>query len=69
MRGLLLWAATRWRWVRRRLGGAGRNRFDRLGLAVIDAYKQNELVMVQLKAVSLMGMNKEISLCILTASF
>ena len=69
VRGLLLWAATRWRWPRRRLGGAGPNRFDRLGLAVIDAYKQNELVMVQLKAVSLMGMNKEISLCILTASF
>ena len=60
MRGLLLWAATRWRWPRRRLGGAGPNRFDRLGLGVFDAYKENELVMVQLKAVSLMGMNKEI---------
>ena len=46
--------------ARRRLGGAGPNRFDRLGLAVFDTYKKNELVMVQLKAVSLMGMNKEI---------
>ena len=48
-------------WPRRRLGGAGPNRFDRLGLAVFDTYlKKNRLVMVQLKAVSLMGMNKEI---------
>ena len=47
-------------WPRRRLGGAGPNRFDRLGLAVFDTYLKNELVMVQLKAVSLMGINKEI---------
>ena len=69
MRGLLLWAATRWRWPRRRLGGAGPNRFDRLGLGVFDAYKENELVMAQLKAVSLMGMKKEILFYVVTASF
>ena len=47
-------------WPRRRLGGAGPNRFDRLGLAVFDTYKKNGLVMVQLKAVSLMGMYRHL---------
>ena len=47
-------------WPRRRLGGAGPNRFDRLGLAVFDTCKKNGLVMVQLKAVSLMGMYRHL---------
>ena len=70
MRGLLLWAATqvavapaqvRWRWPQTVPIGSDLESFD--------AYKENELVMAQLKAVSLMGMKKEILFYVVTASF